>query len=278
VKRAVRSSLIAACLLPTIACSKSGPDVAEMKKEVDAKEAKLKQEREEALAKEKAALDALLPQVAEKRKPLDASFGTVWANLPTDTRNMKRTECPDAKITADTPDESKRAILMLNKESVYVLTGRAKPAGDGGVEEIHTPAAFHAFHLVRPQGKETPLLSAGPPRSSEQARAQLAAIDFIMAHRYLGVALLTVYREADAMAARPVPTRIEGWTVVVDRETGKPLCQVESNGESIAQKENVSTGDLADEEAWGLYVHTSAKNLEAISKVLTVEGAPRKKR
>ena len=45
---------------------------------------------------------------------------------------------------------------MFNKESIYLLTGRAKPAPDGGAEEIHTIAAYHAFDIKRPQGKETP--------------------------------------------------------------------------------------------------------------------------
>jgi hypothetical protein len=270
-------ALTLASVWSSTGCSRDKPDLSQMSREAEAKEAKLKQERDAVAAREAAALDELIPRVIEKRKPLDKAFGVIWQNLP-ELKNIKLKSCPDPKITADTPDEAKRAVLVINKESAFTLTGRAKAAPDGGAEQIHTVAAYHAFSMKRPEGKETPLLDAAPPASAEQARAQLEAADFISAHRYIGVVLISAFKEADNTSVKPTPARLEGWTVIFDRETGKPLCQIEASGESIAQSDSASGGGLAAEEAWYMYLHTTAKNLDAISKVLSIEGISRKKR
>lgn len=258
-------------------CAKEKATLGDMSQEVAQREAKLRQDREAAAAREKSDLEALLPRIAEKRRPLDQAFTAIWASLP-DAKSLKRRECPDAKISADTPDDAKRGVLLMNKEMVYLLTGKAKPPVDGGAEEIHTPAAYHASSLRRAEGPENAIFDAAPPTSAEQARARLEAIDYVMAHRYVGVLLITYYKEPEALGAKPTPARVEGMTVVFDREGAKALCQIEGSGESVAQSDSVATGALANEEAFRMYVHTTAKNIDAISKVLWVEGGQRRKR
>lgn len=267
--------VVAGCDKPQAELKKE--EAAQYLKEMEAKDIALQKQRAEAEAAEKAAYDAIAPQLPEKRRPLDKAFSVLWDNLP-DAKTLKRKDCPDSQIIANTPDPEKRAILMLTKEGVHLLSGKAKPAVDGGAEEFHTVAAFHAFAMKRASGKESPLLDAAAPSSADAVKAQLEAIEFVMAHRYIGVAIPTAYKEAEVSGVKPSPARIEGWSVIFDRETGKPLCQIEAHGESIALAESASGGALADEEAWFSYINTSSRNFDAITKAFTVEGAPRKKR
>lgn len=272
--RVLALSLALGCLS---ACKKESPSVSDMSREVKDKEDKRKREREEAQARDRAALDKLLPQLRQKRQPLEKTFEKIWANLP-DPKSLKRKDCPDAKITADTPDASKRSMLVLHREAVHILTGRAEVPKDGGAETFHTVAAFHAFTMRRPEGKETPLLERLPPETSELAEAQLAAIDYVMSHRYFGIALFTAFKESSVSGAKPSPARLEGFTVVVDSQTGMPLCQIDAFGEGQVLADTVSTGSAADEEVWSTYIIITAKNLDAISKVLAVDGFERPKK
>jgi hypothetical protein len=63
----------------------------------------------------------------------------------------------------------------------------------------------------------------------------------------------------------------------MDRKTNRALCQVESAGEGLLHQGTVNTDSAGDEEAWGMFVYTSGKNIEAISKALRVEGGPKKR-
>ncbi len=253
-------------------CKDEKPDGSTVRLQQEYQDAQKKKAETEAKEKARKELDELIPKLLEKRKPLDASFKTIWQNLP-DVKNMKRKECPDKQILADTPDAENRKALLFNKESLYLLTGEVDGRADAKADQIHTVAAYHAFSLRRPDGKETPLLDRTVPDSAETVNQQLAAADYVAAHRYIGIALFSAFYEPDATAAKPKPTRVEGWTVVFDRQTGKPLCQVEAAGEGLVTDGVVMTGQAGDEEAWIMFLLLSGKNMDAISKVLTVEGA-----
>jgi hypothetical protein len=253
-------------------CKDEKPDGSTVRLQQEYRDQEKKKTEDAAREKAKKELDELIPRLMEKRKPLDAAFQGMWQSLP-DVKGMKRKECPDKQILADTPDPEKRKVLVFNKESLYLLTGQADGRPDAGAEAIHTVAAYPAFGLRRPEGKETPLLDRSVPDSAESVNQQLAAADYVAAHRYIGIGLFTAFYEPDATAARPKPTRVEGWTVVFDQQTKKPLCQVEAAGEGLVTDGVVMTGQAADEEAWAMFILLSGKNMDAISKALTVEGA-----
>lgn len=258
-------------------CEKEGPSATKQLEAQAQEDARKKQAAQEAEARRKKELDDLIPKLMEARRPVDEIYGRVWAVLP-DIKTFTRKECPDKQILADTPDAAGRSVLLLNKESVYLLSGRAD-AREGKMDTYHTPAVDHALSLRRAGGKETPLLDRLAGDSAEKVQAQIDAAAYVQKFRYVGVGMFTAYLPADLKAApRPKPARVEGWLLVVDTKNNRPLCQVESSGEGLVHDGTINTDSAADEEAWAMFVHTSSKNIEAISKVLTVEGGATKKR
>jgi hypothetical protein len=143
-------------------CKDEKPDGSTVRLQQEYRDQEKKKTEDAAREKAKKELDELIPRLMEKRKPLDAAFQGMWQSLP-DVKGMKRKECPDKQILADTPDPEKRKVLVFNKESLYLLTGQADGRPDAGAEAIHTVAAYHAFGLRRPEGKETPLLDRSVP-------------------------------------------------------------------------------------------------------------------
>lgn len=259
-----------------LGCSKE-PSSATKKLEEQAKEeARKKQEQQEAEARRKKELEEQIPKLMEARRPLDDAFSKIWAVLP-ETKTLSRKPCPDKQILADTPDAEGRTVLLFNKESVYLASGRAD-AKEGKIDTFHTPAMDHGLTLRRPSGKETPLLERLAGDSLEKVQAQLDAAAYVKKFRYIGVGVFTAYLPADLRATpRPKPTRVEGWLVVTDSKTGQALCQIETSGEGLVHDGTVNTESAGDEEAWGMFVRTAGKNIEAISKVLVVEGGPKKR-
>lgn len=265
---------LAAALLAA-GCQNEAPGAAKKLEDQAQEEARKKQAQEQVEAQRKKELDELIPKLMEARRPVDDIYGRVWAGLP-EVKTLTRKECPDKQLLADTPDPAGRALLLLNKESVFLLTGRAD-ARDGKMDTYHTPAVDHGLALVRPGGKETPLLTRLAGDTTEKVKAQIDAAAYVQRFRYVGVAVFTAYLSADLQALpRPKPARIEGWLVVSDSKTGRALCQVESSGEGLVHDGTVNIDSAADEEAWAMFLRTASKNIDAISKVLTVEGAPKK--
>ena len=265
-----------AVLLATAGCSNDAPRATQQLEEQAKAEALRKQEQAAAAEKAKKAVSDRVPAMLAARSPVDATFKQLYAQLP-DVKGMKRKECPDKDILAAAPDEAARTLLVVNRESAYLLSGAAD-ATNGKMETFHTLAADHGVTLRRAGAKETPLLDRAPGETLEQLQAQIDAAAYIQKFRYYGVGLISAYYPADLRATpRPRPARVEGWLVVVDGKTGKPLCQIESSGEGLVHDGTVNVDSAADEEAWAMFVRTAGKNVEAISKVLTVDGGPKKR-
>lgn len=260
----------------SLGCSKETPSAASKLEEQAKEEARKKQELQELETKRKKEWEEQVPKLMEARRPIDETFSRIWSALP-ETKKLVRKSCPDKQILADTPDEKGRTVLIFNKESVYLLSGRAD-AQEGKIENFHTPAMEHALSLRSPRGKETPLLERVAGDSLEKIQMQIDAAAYVKSFRYIGVAVFTAYQSADLRATpRPKPTRAEGWFVLVDSKTGQALCQIETSGEGLIHDGTVNTESAGDEEAWGMFLWTAGKNIDAISKVLTVEGAPKKR-
>ena len=51
-----------------------------------------------------------------------------------------------------------------------------------------------------------------------------------------------------------------------------------ASGEGLVHEGTVNIDSAGNEEAWAMFVRTAGKNVEAISKVLTVDGGPTKRR
>ncbi|RYE91123.1 MAG: hypothetical protein EOO75_09205 [Myxococcales bacterium] len=271
-----RSVAVAAVLMLVGGCSNEAPRATQRLEEQARVEAKKKQDLEEATARQKKERDALVPKLLEARAPVDATFKQVWALMP-ELKTMKRQDCPDKQILADSPDEAARQMLVVNRESAYLLSGAADASG-GRLSSFHTLAADHALTLRRAGGKETPLLDREPSDDTEKLQAQIDAAAYVRRFRYLGLGLISAFYPSDLKALpRPRPARVEGWLVVVDGKTGKPLCQVEASGEGLVHDGTVNTDSAGNEEAWAMFVRTAGKNIEAISKVLTVDGGPKKR-
>lgn len=277
-RKSVASTLI---VLATVGCSTSPPSAERLSQEAQKEaqqEAEKKRVREEAEKKRKADLDELVPKLLEKRKPVDQLFGRIWDLLP-DAKKLARKDCPDKQILAESPDPSSHGVLFFNKESVFLLTGKVDGRPDGGAETLHTVASYHAFAMRRPSGKETPVIDRVISDDPEKVRAQIEASEFIQKFKYIGVGLFTALHEPDAMASpRPRPQRVEGWAVVFEAKSGKPLCQVEASGEGLVKEGIVTTGSAADEESWLMFLRGAGRNLEGVSKILFVDGFPRKAR
>jgi hypothetical protein len=259
-----------------LGCSKEPSNASKKLEEQAQEEARKKQQQEEVAAKQKKALDDLIPKLMEARRPLDDAFSRVWTGLP-EAKALSRKTCPDKQILADTPDAAERSVLIFNKESIYLMTGRAD-ARDGKIETFHTPAMEHGLTLRLPMSKETPMLDRMAGNTEEKVQAQIDAATYVKKFRYIGVGVLTAYAAADLQALpRPRPTRIEGWLVLSDSKTGRALCQVEVAGEGLIHDGTVNTESAGDEEAWGMFLRTASKNIDAISKALAVEGGPKKR-
>lgn len=272
--------LLASASLSTLVlgCGRDKPSLDQLAKEAKDKEDKRKKDEEEARAKEKAATEALDPQVVEKRRPLDKLFGQIYDALPDGTKIKERKECPDAKILADAPSEEKRKVLLVNQENLWTLAGKNDANPDAGALSFHTMAADEAQWMRRPEGKETFLLERGPSDSSDRAKSRLEAIDWIAGHRYIGVAVFTRFRASSMKGGSSTPARVEGWTIIFDKETQKPICHVESWGENLASKaETLTVGRAVYEDLWTMWLHTTSKNLDAVSKQLGVEGVSKRK-
>jgi hypothetical protein len=269
-------AVLAAGLLG-VGCSKE-PSSATRKLEEQAKEeARKKQEQQEAEARQKKALDDLIPRLMEARRPVDEAFARVWVGLP-ESKTLSRKPCPDKQILADTPDEAGRTALVFNKESVFLLSGKAD-AREGKLETYHTPALEHGLTLRAPGAKETPLLERVAGDTVEKVQAQIDAAEHVKKYRYIGVGVITAYQAADPRGVpRAKPARVEGWLVVSDSKTGQALCQIEATGEGLIHDGTVNTDSAGDEEAWAMFVRTAGKNIDAISKALAVEGGPKKRR
>lgn len=272
-----RSAAIAAVFLLVSGCSSEAPRATQRLEEQARAEAKKKQELEEATARAKKERDALVPKLLEARAPVDATFKQVWAQMP-ELKSMKRQECNDKQLLADAPDEASRTLLVVNRESAYLLSGAADESG-GRLSSFHTLAADNALTLRRAGAKETPLLDRQPSEDAEKLQAQIDAAAYVRKFRYLGIGLISAFYPADLRATpRPRPARVEGWMVVVDAKTGKPLCQIDASGEGLVHEGTVNIDSAGNEEAWAMFVRTAGKNVEAISKVLTVDGGPTKRR
>lgn len=269
---AILATLAVLATLP--ACEREKPSLDKLTTEAHDKDEKIKRDRAEIEAKEKAERESLVKKLATRRPPIDQLFSAIWTAIP-DAKTIKRKECPDAKITADTADPEKRKVLVFNQETVWRLAGKADDIPAGTVQNFHTAALDDATWMVRATGKETPLATRTPPESANEAQARLDAIDFIEAHRYLGVGILTRFKSPGGTGQG----HVEGFTVIFDRETKLPLCQVEVSADNLQNKADlVPVGKQADEDLWIMFLHTTAKNFDAVSKVFTVEGVTPKKK
>ena len=263
---------VLALLLP--ACEReTRVSVDKLAEEAKAKDEKLKRERADAAQQEKTARDALVAKLAARRPAVDQLFSGIYAALP-DVKSLKRRECPDAKLTADTPDAEKRKVLVVNQETLWRLAGRADDLPPGAQQAFHSIAVDDGQWMVRANGKETPLSTRTPPESAAEAQARLEAIDFIDAHRYFGVAMFTNFKTPGGTGLG----HVEGFTVIFDRQSKMPLCQIDAAADNMPGKTEVSSvGRQADEDLWIMYLHGVGKNLDAVTKVLTIEGVSKRK-
>jgi hypothetical protein len=278
---AMKKATLGLCLLLVavpLACQKEGPSVDSLAQEAKEKEARLKKEKEDAEAKEQKSLERAVAILSERRKPLDQLFADLWDKLPPDPKKLKREPCPDAKIVADTPDPEKRKVLVFNQEILWRMAGKGDLLPDGAVAPFHTPAGDEAQYLRRSEGKETPLADRAPPRTSVEADRRIEAIEFVKSHRYLGVAMFTSFRPSVPQGTAATPAHAEGFTVIFDRETKTALCQVDASADNLVPRDEALVPGIAlYESLWTMYLHATAKNLDSVSKELSIEGVPRKK-
>ncbi|MCC6647647.1 MAG: hypothetical protein IT374_19005 [Polyangiaceae bacterium] len=268
-----RSAVVVALL----ACACGKPDkasVRDLAAEAKAKDEKLKRDAAEAAAKDKAEVDKLIPRIVEGRRPLDQRFAAAYSLIPDFSRWKERAPCPDAQIEKDSPAPEQRRVLLVNQENLFTMAGKQDA---GPVPGFRTKAADEAQWMRRAEGKESLLLERAMPDSADKAQAQLAAIEYAKGFRYLGVGVFTGFRASRVEGTSASPARAEGWTIIVDLDQKKVLCHVESWGENLTRKDSgLAIGRVVYEDAWAMWVHTTAKNLDAVSKVLSVEGAKRR--
>ncbi len=266
--------LLAVALL-AVACGK--PDkasVRDLAAEAKARDEKLKHDAEEVAAKDRAEVARLQPQILDARRPLDQRFASAYSLIPDFSRWKERKACPDAEIERAAPVPEKRRLLLVNQENLFTLAGKHDAAPVPG---FRTKAADEAQWMRRAEGKESLLLDRAPPDSADKARAQLEAIEYVKGFRYLGIGVFTGFRASRVDGTSASPARAEGWTIIVDLDEKKVLCHVESWGENLTRKDSgLAIGRAVYEDAWAMWVHTTAKNLDAVSKVLSVEGAKRR--
>lgn len=258
------------------ACGKSDKaSVRDMAAEAKAKDEKLKRDAEEAAAKDRAGVETLVPKIIEGRRPLDQRFLTAYGLIPDFSKWKERKACPDAEIEKAAPTPEKRRLLLVNQENLFTMAGKHDA---GPIPGFRTKAADEAQWMRRAEGKESLLLERAMPDSADKAQAQLDAIEYVKGFRYLGIGVFTGFRASRVEGTSASPARAEGWTIIVDLDEKKVLCHVESWGENLTRKDGgLSIGRAVYEDAWAMWVHTTAKNLEAVSKVLVVEGAPKKR-
>ena len=272
----MRAAKLLSLVLLVAACDKSDKaSVRDMAAEAKARDEKLKKEAEEIAAKDRAGVETMVPKIIENRRPIDQRMLMAYGLIPDVSKWKERKVCPDAEIEKVAPTPEKRRILLVNQENLFTMAGKHDA---GPIPGFRTKAADEAQWMRRAEGKESLLLERAMPDSADKAKAQLEAIEYVNGFRYLGIGLFTGFRASRVEGTSASPARAEGWTLIVDLEEKKVICHVESWGENLTRKDGgLSIGRAVYEDAWSMWVHTTAKNLEAVSKVLTVEGAPKKK-
>lgn len=253
------------------ACKDEKPSLNQLADDAKKKEESKKKERDDAIAADKKKLDELLPKVNEKAKEVEKLFAALLPKVP-DAKTLKaKKECPDAKINADAPSEEKRRVLVVNHENVYTLAGK----GDG---TFHTIAVDQGPNLRRSEGKESLLFDRKPPETSDAAKERIAAADYVLGFRYIGVGVFTAFKPSRIEGNGSTPARVDGYTVVFDKESKEQLCHIETWGENLKSRaETLAVGPALYEDAWTMWLHTTNRNLDAVSKALSIEGAPKKK-
>ncbi len=269
-KRAL--SLLSLVLVPGLSgCKDDKPSLNQLTDEAKKKDDAQKKEREAAIEADKKKLDAIAPKLAEKQKEIERLFAAILPKIPAAASLKTKKPCPDAKILADVPAEDKRRVLVFNQENLITLAGKAD-------DKFHTPAVDQAQYLRRSHGKESLLLEKKPAETSDVAGERLAAAEYVLSFRYLGVGVFTAFKPSRIEGVGSTPARVDGYTVIFDKESKEPLCHIETWGENLKSRaEALAVGPALYEDAWSMWLHTTSKNLDSVSKALSIEGAPGKK-